>query len=188
MSPLPMPAHSLPERRAARIRPWIPASALVLLLACSAGSLRLSTGPARPADMAGTYRLYLYGCRSSADIENMALLVNESSPHRFRLFTLDTAYRVRHGLSGANALDEADRFIRCSIYDTGASVLRTVLDPDGNVAAFELKPLYLWSEMGKDEVLQTDYFLRNGTITVYITLDPQVERIRKYDIPGPDGD
>jgi hypothetical protein len=158
------------------------AAAFGLLVSCSA-ALHLATSAAVPGDITGTYRLYLYGCRFPDDIENMALMVNTAAPFRVNLFVPDTSYRVLENVAGPAALDEARKFISCSVHDTGRSVLRRIVDKNGNTIAFELKPLYSPMEMGTDEVLQTDYFLRNDVLTVGIKLDPTVERTWMYTAP-----
>lgn len=142
---------------------------------CSFGT-RLETASALPADAAGTYRLYLYGCHYPADIENMALLVDQSAPYRFDLFVLDTSYRIKQELSGPAALAEADAFIRCSTETLWLTVFRRILDPAGRTIAFELKPLYEPLRRGTDEVLQTNYSLKDGTVTVYIRRNPLLRR------------
>jgi len=146
-----------------------------LLAGCSFGT-RLETTPAMPTDAAGTYRLYLYGCHYPADTENMALLVDERAPYRFDLFVLDTSYRTRENRSGADALAEANTFVRCSTETVWKTVFRKIVDPAGKTIAFELKPLYDPLRMGMDEVLQSNYALTDGTVTVYIKRNPLLRR------------
>ena len=159
------------------------ATMLALLCSCMAG-IRLRTSEARPDDAGGTYTVYFQGCRYSNDIETMALLVDASAPYRIDLVTLPTSYRVRTGLEGAAAMHEAKVFIRCSIYDTGRSLVRRIVDPSGRTIAYEVKPLYSPLELGADEVLLTDYVLHDGLVRVYLRLDPRVERMRQFDRPG----
>ena len=149
--------------------------AAIMLAGCSFGT-RLQTDTALPADAAGTYRLYLYGCHFPDDLEIMALLVDQAAPYPFDLYVPDTSYRVNPDLSGPAALAEANTFIRCSHFDLWRTVFRRIVDPAGRTIAFELKPLYYPMQVGGDEVLLTNYTLKDGTVTVYIRLDPLLKR------------
>lgn len=158
--------------------PLFAAAFLALLTACVAGT-RLDTGGALPAEASGRYRLYLYGCLHPQDLENMALLVDETSALAFELFASPTSYRVEHGLTGPEALSRAEAFIHCNIADTGRNLLRRISDPAGRTIAFEVKPLFSPLEMGRSEVLDSTYYLDNGRIRIYLTLDPWVERAQR---------
>jgi hypothetical protein len=165
-------------RTRGRVRAGAAAAGLLLLsllCACTMGT-RLETESAMPADAKGTYRLYLYGCRYPEDVEVMALLVDQTSPYPFDLYVLDTSYRVKQDLSGPAALAEAEKFIQCSLHDVWMTAFRRVIDPSGRTVAFEMKPLYFPHDVGKDEALLSSYSLKNGTVTVYLSLDPLVEK------------
>ena len=156
-------------------------------LAACAASTGLQTPSATEADAAGTFRLYLYGCRYPHDIENFALLVDEQAPEQIELFVPATSFKVREHLSGPDALREAKAFFRCSSYDRGITVMRKVTGADGRTIAFELKPLYSPTDFGRDEVLRSTYFQSGGKVTVYLKLDPQVERIKNQNYPDASG-
>lgn len=146
-----------------------------LLSGCSFGT-PLRADSALPAEATGSYRLYLYGCHYAADIENMALLVDESAPYRFNLYVLNTSYRTQENRSGPDALSEANTFIRCSTETVWKTVFRRITDPAGRTIAFEVKPLYDPLRRGTDEVLVTNYALQDGTVTVYIRRNPLMRR------------
>jgi hypothetical protein len=149
--------------------------AVTILSGCSYG-IPLRTDPALHADAKGSYRLYLYGCHYASDIEDMALLVDESAPYRFELFVLDTSYRIQENLPGPDALEKANEFIRCSTERVWLTSFRRIIDPAGKTIAFELKPLYDPVRMGLDEVLQTNYAVKDGTVTVFIRRNPLLRR------------
>jgi hypothetical protein len=165
------------------LRPCIAALALLVLASCAAGA-RLDTVAADPRDAEGTFTLYLHGCRYFNDIENMALLADSTAPYRFDLFASPTVYRTKTGVAGSDAVAEARAFFRCNINDTGRILMRRIVGPSGRTIAFELKPLYTSLEMGADEVLLSDYFLHGNEVRVHFRLDPDVERMQRFDIPG----
>lgn len=156
------------------------------LAACAAGT-GLQTPSAVEADASGTYRLYLYGCRYAHDVENYALLVDEQTTLQVDLYVPATSYKVKEHLSGADALREARTFFRCSTYDRGKTVMRRISANDGRILGFELKPLYEATDLGRDEALRSSYFQSGGRVTVYLKLDPQVERFLYHTSPNDSG-
>jgi hypothetical protein len=156
---------------------------MVFLDGCAVGA-RLDTRIAQPADISGTYTVYLHGCRYPSDIETMALLVDTAGPYPVDLIAPPASYRKTEPLAGPEALATAAKFVQCGIYATGVHVLRGIADPAGKVIAFEVKPLYPPLEMGAEEVLYSDYFLRDGRVRAFFQLAPQVERVRRHDIPS----
>jgi len=154
---------------------------LLMTAGCATGTrLRTASAPLSEAD--GTFSVLLHGCRYGNDIENIALLVKEDSPYRFRIIDLPTSTRTLPGQSAEQAMREASAFIQCTIYDTGNSVFRKIIGPSGATVAFELKPLFSRLEMGAEEVLESSYFLHGDEVRVYLRLDPIVERFQRMDI------
>ncbi len=149
---------------------------LVLALAmqaCMAGT-QLRPKAADPAEVNATYTLILYGCRSSGDIENMAVLADEKSGYAFDVYALDNMYQIKKGLPGPQALEEANTFINCSAHTVWNTVLRQIPDHAGKTIGYELKPLYRPWEFGIPEVLQSWYSLQGNTVTLHMQLDPSV--------------
>jgi hypothetical protein len=146
---------------------------ILTLQACVAGMQQLVPRSADPASLKGTYTLMLYGCRYPDDLENMAILVDESGPYRFDIYSLDSMYKVKKGLSGPQALSEANTFVTCSMNTVWQSVLRTIPDGTGKTVGYELKPIY--REITPHEALLSSYTLKDGKVTAYIQLDPSLE-------------
>ena len=150
--------------------------AVVLSLqACMAG-MQLTPKSADPAEIKGTYTLILYGCRYADDLENMAILVDEKSAYPFGVYALDSMYKVKKGLSGPQALSEANTFINCSMHGIYQTVLRRIPDTTGKTIGYELKPLYQPWEFKTPEVLLSSYSLKDNKVTAYIRLDPSVKK------------
>lgn len=147
----------------------------LILQACVSGT-RLMAKPADPSEVQGTYTLLLYGCRYPDDLENMAILVQEGGPYPVEIYAPDFMYKVKKGLPAPQALAEAEKFIACSFHNLWTSVLRKIPDEAGRTIGYEMKPLYVPWEIGVPEVLLSSYSLKNGKVTVYIVLDPLVEK------------
>jgi hypothetical protein len=138
------------------------------LQACAIGTL-LVPKSADPVDLKGTYTLILYGCRYPNDLENMAFIVDESSPYPLDIYALDAMYKTKKGLTGPQALSEGNQFIRCGINPVWQSVLRKIPDGAGKPAGYELKPLY--RDVFPSEALMTSYTLMKDKIIAYVKLD-----------------
>ena len=135
----------------------------------------LLTEGARVSEVTGNFTLILYGGRYSRDIETIAFLIPEGSKYTFELYAPDFDYRVVKGLEAKAAFDKAEQFVR--IHNAFLrSELNSILDVDGKVIGFELRPLYDPLEFGIEDVLDTSYALSNGRVRIYVTLKPEVER------------
>lgn len=156
---------------------------MAFLASCAAGT-RLKTSAAVPENVSGTYRLYLYGCRYPDDVENLAVIIDESSPYRFELYVPETSYRTIEHVSGAEAIERADKFLRCTVRNVTGTRLQKIVDSGGRTIAFEMRPLYFPLEFGRDDILDVHYWLAGDYIRVYIKLDPDIEnRLQDYDTP-----
>jgi hypothetical protein len=145
------------------------------LQACASGR-QLSTAATDPAGLRGTYTLLLYGCHYPEDIKNLAILVPEGGRYPVEIYDIATSYEVRPGQSAAEALSQAEAFVRCSSRRVSQSQVRAILDDAGGTAGYEVRPLYFPLEFGQADVLLVSYSLRNGVVTAFIKLDPDVER------------
>ncbi len=143
--------------------------------ACFAGK-DLPTVPAVPADVEGTYTLLLYGCHYPDDIKDLAILVPGNAKYSVDIYDLSTSYKTRKDLSGAEALKEAESFVRCSTRRVTRTEIHRVRDEAGETVAFEVRPLYFPLEFGQEDVFQVSYSLADGRVTVYIRLDRAVQQ------------
>jgi hypothetical protein len=150
--------------------------AFAALQACTAGR-QLATTSADPAEVSGTYTLLLYGCHYPEDIKNLAVLVREGGRYPVEIYDLATSYQARPGLSGPEALKQAESFVRCSTRRVSQAQVRGILDDTGGTLGYEVRPLYFPLEFGQTDVLLVSYSLHGGVVRTYIKLDPEVERL-----------
>ena len=137
------------------------------------GDNHLKTEAANPANVQGKFTLLLYGCSFRDDLANIAILDKEGDPYSFEIYAPDFSYTSKAGLSGVDALQEAERFVRCN-FQSQRSQLRKVLNPAGTIVGFELRPLYSVETFGKDDVLEIRYVIKDRKIVVHIELDPAI--------------
>jgi hypothetical protein len=167
-----------PMKRFGIIRSAVKYVSIVLVLQACAAGVQLVPKQFDPAEIKGTYTLILYGCRYASDVENMAILVDEKSAHQLEVFALDAMYKVKKGLTGQQAMNEANTFINCSMQPVWQSVVRRIPDDQDRTVGYEVKPLY--RNITPPEVLLSSYTLKEGKITAYINLDPSLKKEDRF--------
>ena len=134
----------------------------------------LKTVPAEIADIAGTFTLILYGAEHSNDIETVAILDKEGDRYTFEPFAPEFKYIVKRGLPAKEAFEEASEFI--SWHNSfHRSQLRGIIDENGKLMGYELRPLYFPLAFGTGDIMDIDYRMRADKIAVIIRLKPFVQ-------------
>ena len=147
---------------------------IIIALISLSGNNHLKTEAANLAEVQGKFTLLLYGCSSRDDLANIAILDKEGDPYSLEIYAPDFSYTTKAGLNAAEALREAERFVRCN-FQSERSQLRRILGPAGAGVGFELRPLYSVVTFGKDDVLDVRYVIKDRKIVVHIELDPAIE-------------
>jgi hypothetical protein len=148
-----------------------------MLQGCITGA-QLTPKSVDPTVVEGTYTVFFYGCRYPDDIENMAILVDETGPYPVQLYAPGFMYKEKKGLPAAQALAEAKAFITCSAYKVWQSQFRRIPDTADRTIGYEVKPLYVPWEVGVSEALLSSYTAKDGKVVIYIRLDPTLETQR----------
>lgn len=147
----------------------------VMVSSCALGN-RLERKTASGGDLSGNFNAIFYGCNHGDDLETIAILAKEDSPYAFEPFAPDFNYRVIKGIPAKEALREAQDFVAChSAFHK--SQLSRLVDAKGETLGFEVRPLYLPVVLGFDDVLDTDYRIKDDKVVVKIRLLPSVERM-----------
>ena len=147
---------------------------IIIALLSLSGDNHFKTEVANLADVQGKFTLLLYGCSSRNDLANIAILDKEGDSYSFEIYAPEFSYTTKAGLNAAEALQEAERFVRCN-FQSERSQLRKILSPAGKGIGFELRPLYSIITFGKDDVLDVRYLIKDRKIVVYIELDSAIE-------------
>jgi hypothetical protein len=149
--------------------------AMTVIQGCAFGS-QLRTQTADPKSIGGTYDLILYGCRYPNDYEHAAFLISPETKYAISLFVPDTSYKVKKGLQAENALYEADAFVRCGVHTVTETRVHRIVDDSGGTIGYEILPRYPATDESGSDPLLVSYSLKEGKVTVYIRLSPDVER------------
>src|SRR5512139_1358160 len=115
--------------------------AMAVLQGCVLGTPLLSESADRKK-IDGTYDLYLYGCRYPSDYEHAAFLISSDARYPVDLVVFETAYKVKKGLPAAQALSEAEAFVRCGIHTVDQTRVRRIPDGSGGTVGYELLPRF----------------------------------------------
>ena len=148
---------------------------LIVVGSCAFGP-RLNMQGAGFSEVTGTYTLIFYGCNYFDDLETIAILGKEGGRFVFEPYAPQFNYRTKKGLPAKEALEEAAQFINCHSSYKG-SQLRSIVDNDGHILGYELRPLYFPFTFGIEDVLDTFYWIRDDRINVSIKLKPSIERL-----------
>ena len=161
--------------------------AMSVLQGCALGK-QLQTQTADPKMIAGTYDLVLYGCRYPADLENAAFLISGESRYPVSMFVPDTSYKIKKGMPAKEAFIQADSFVRCGIHTVTETRVHRIPDDSGGTIGYEVLPRYLPYDIGGSDPQLVSYSLKDGKVTVFIRLFPDVERrLILMDVPGSSG-
>ena len=150
---------------------------------CYAFEKALRTEEARPDEMKGTFTLILYGGNFLDDLETIAMLDAEGDQYVLDPFAPDFDYRMKKGVPAPEAFKEAEKFVNFHP-SFWRSQLSRIVDKEGKVIGYEVRPLYRPIAFGISDVLDVNYWLKEkGRVKVTIRLIPSIE---KNKLPGGD--
>jgi len=153
------------------------AAALIVLCTiqgCGHG-MQIRAETADPNVIEGTYDLLTYGCRHPKDLEHAAFLIAPDKAGMVELYAPDSSYKVKRGIPAGQALAEANTHVRCGARTVAAIRVQRIPDGSGGTLGFEILPRYALSEVGGMDPVDVNYKLKDGKVTIYIRLLPDVE-------------
>lgn len=139
---------------------------------CAPG-IRLNTQGGQDSKITGNYTVINYGCNFFNDLETIAFLAKEDGKYPFEPYAPDFKYRVIKGLSAEDAIATAMKFVKCDASYSHAQV-RSIFAPDGETIGYEVRPLYLPFTYGVDDVLDVNYWLKDGKVVITVRLAPSI--------------
>jgi hypothetical protein len=134
----------------------------------TASAADLKTEPAKPSEVQGTFTVMLYGCNGESDVNDIVLLQKEGENKPFGIDppAFDYAYYgVERGIEGKEALRKAQQFLACSAEPDHIQLSR-IVDSEGTILGFELKPQYRAAKYGAADSYFTRYTEDDDAITV----------------------
>lgn len=153
---------------------------IIVLLSSCAPTGRLKTHEIRTSDIKGQFTVILYGARYGDDLENVALLDIDGDGYKFEIFAPDFDYRIKSGVPAEEAVQMAERFV--SFHGSfKRSQVSMIKDMNGRIIGYEFRPLYPPAEFGWFDVLDIDYWLKDGVVIVKIDLITELKHRRLFD-------
>jgi hypothetical protein len=146
---------------------------IVCINSC-AGPRYLTAVSARPEEMAGTYDLFLYGHRYAADFKNIAFLIPQGARYVFELYAAEFDYTIKKRLPADAAIEEAEEFVKFH-YSFQRSQLSKILDYEGKVVGYELRPIYSALDFSYGDVLDVHYIIKDDKVIASVGLKPEIE-------------
>lgn len=153
---------------------------LLLLITACATTGGLKTEEIRADIISGEFTVILYGARFSGDLENVAILDIEGDGYKFEVFAPDFDYRVKSGIPAEEAVRIAEGFVSFNGSFKNSQVSK-IMDNTGRIIGYEFRPLYRPAEFGLFNVLDIDYWLKDGVVIVKIELIPELKYRRLFD-------
>lgn len=141
---------------------------------CTHG-IYLRTEPVTATEITGTYDLILYGGRYSDDIENVAILDKEGDKYTFDVYAPEFDYKVKKGVQAKVAIEEAEKFVS-SHHAFWHLQLNSILDYEGNIIGYEMRPLYRPLDFVFPDVLDINYIIKASRVVVTITLKRELRK------------
>ncbi len=145
----------------------------VVCISSCAGPRYLTTVRARPEEMAGTYDLFLYGHRYSDDFKNIAFLIPQGGRYVFELYAAEFDYNLKKGIPADAAFREAEGFVKFHS-SFQRSQLSKVLDYEGRVVGYELRPIYSVLDFSYGDVLEVHYIIKDGKVIASVDVKPEM--------------
>ena len=133
------------------------------------------TADLKGGEITGMYTVILYGGRYAGDAETVAFLDPEGDPYTLEPYAPDFDYSVLTGLPSKDAFAVAAAFVS-SHPDFWATQTRQILDAQGHIAGYEVRPLYYPLRFGLSDILDIDYTTKENQVSIRVRLKPPVER------------
>jgi len=140
---------------------------------CAPG-IHLNTQGGGDSKITGSYTVIYYGCNFLNDLETIVFLEKEGGKYNFEPYAPDFKYRVNKGLPADEAIATAMKFASCNASFSRTQV-KSILAPNGDTIGYEVRPLYMPLTYGVNDVLDVNYWLKDGKIVVTVRLAPSIE-------------
>jgi hypothetical protein len=157
----------------------------ILTLSSCAGRTQLRTELAQDSEITGSYNLILFGTRNAYELKTIAFLDKVGGGYYLVPYAPDYEYRVIKDLPENEALTRALDYVKWP-RDYRSTQVRKILDEQGVVVGYEVRPLYDPLAYGISNVLIVRYFVQEGgKVKVVIQLHPTAEEYLRRTMTEP---
>ncbi len=135
----------------------------------------LITEEVQVSEVTGNFTVILYGGRYYKDIETVAFLIPEKSLYPFEPYAPEFDYRIVKGAGAKAAFEIAEQFVGAH-YAFLRSQVSKIVDENGKLIGYEVRPLYTPLAFGVEDVLDISYSIKDGRVRAYVSLKPEIEK------------
>ncbi len=150
------------------------ASFLASLNSCATGYY-LKTERIEDIKETGDVSLILYGHTYSTDPETLAVIDPEGDEYTFTPYASEYKYKVIRGLSPAKAIQDANLFVKGHPYASG-SIMKRILNEQGTVIGYEIRPLYHFIHYGLSDILDVSYRIRENKVSFFVDIKRSIQK------------
>lgn len=136
----------------------------------------MKTEGVKEIDSRNTYSLILYTGPWPGSIGSVAFLDREDDRITLEPYAPGFAFKVIKGLQAEEALTRAESFISGHSSFRRSRLARIVDDYD-RVIGYEIRPLYLQTTFGSEDILDISYRQSDNRVDIHVRLDPHVEQL-----------
>ncbi|UCD35017.1 MAG: hypothetical protein JSU90_12110 [Nitrospiraceae bacterium] len=145
----------------------------VVTLSC-AGFNAIQTTAAEEAEVSGSFTVILFGANISNDPRTLGVLDLEGDDYTFIPSARKDDYLTRKGVTAKEALAEARYFTGRYSYFLSHQ-LKKIIDPEGNVIGYEIRPLFHTRKFGAADILDVNYRLSGKEVMVSVNIKKSIE-------------
>lgn len=134
---------------------------VVLLMLCSCATMKgkaLRTMPVEErADIMGLYTTIFYGRHYAEEADAVVIMDLEGDEYTFVPKGRIMDFETLKSITAAEAFYESEPFFDLHAAYSGKSAVRRILNPEGRTIGYEIRPFYLPSYYGKEDVVIPEY-------------------------------
>jgi hypothetical protein len=128
----------------------------------------LTTERAYEPDIKGKFTIIFYGYNYADDLETAVFFDIEGDGFTFEPYARDYDFQIAKGIDASLGLKEAKWFVsRHTSFIS--SRMRKILDPNGTVIGYEMRPIYHITTYGRSDMI--DIYYRIADAKIIITVD-----------------
>ncbi len=133
------------------------------------------TDCAEASEIRGVFSLILFSGPWPGAVANVAFLDREDDRITLEPFAPAFSFRVVKSLTAEEAIAQAEAFV--SLHSSfNRSRITRISDDYGRIIGYEIRPLYMQTTFGLEDILDISYRQRDNHIDIYVRIDPDVER------------
>jgi hypothetical protein len=150
----------------------------IVNFSCAPGQY-LKTMRTSDSALSGMFTVIHYGYNYSNDPLSLAILDLEGDQYTFEMYANEYEYVSNKGVPAEKALQNSLFFISQHSYYFSSQLSR-ILDDNGQIVGYELRPLYHVQLFGINDILDVDYRIIENRIIVSADLKRSIEKSFLY--------